>query len=125
MNKTKILIDTHVLLWILSNSKKLKEIFWIKNYSFYVVSPLSFLEMQYLHECRKISIQVIKVVEQMRKDTRFLIDSPDFEKVFLAAMNLSWTRDPFDRLLVAHSLVQNLPFATCDRVILSHHVLVV
>jgi PIN domain nuclease of toxin-antitoxin system len=37
------------------------------------------------------------------------------------ALPLDWTRDPFDRLLVAHSRARRVPLCTVDRLILSHH----
>ncbi len=34
-----------------------------------------------------------------------------------AAAPLSWTRDPFDRLIAAHAIVANAPLVTADRTI--------
>jgi PIN domain nuclease of toxin-antitoxin system len=33
---------------------------------------------------------------------------------------LAWTRNPFDRIIVAHALVRGWRLATADRVILEH-----
>jgi len=37
-----------------------------------------------------------------------------------AAMDLSWTRDPFDRLISAHAIVANAPLVTADETIREH-----
>lgn len=37
------------------------------------------------------------------------------------ALSLDWTRDPFDRLLAAHSTARRVPLCTADRHMLSHH----
>jgi PIN domain nuclease of toxin-antitoxin system len=37
-----------------------------------------------------------------------------------AATELSWTRDPFDRLIAAHAIVANAPLVTADRAILDN-----
>lgn len=36
------------------------------------------------------------------------------------AADLSWTRDPFDRLISAHAIVANAPLVTADEVIREH-----
>jgi len=37
-----------------------------------------------------------------------------------AAAPLSWTRDPFDRLIAAHALVADVPLVTADETILAN-----
>lgn len=37
-----------------------------------------------------------------------------------AAMDLSWTCDPFDRLISAHAIVANAPLVTADEKIREH-----
>lgn len=36
------------------------------------------------------------------------------------AMDLSWTRDPFDRMICAHAIVADAPLITADRTILDN-----
>lgn len=36
------------------------------------------------------------------------------------AIGLSWTRDPFDRLIAAHAIVADAPLVTADRTILEN-----
>jgi PIN domain nuclease of toxin-antitoxin system len=37
-----------------------------------------------------------------------------------AATGLTWTRDPFDRLIAAQAIVTDAPLLTADRTILEH-----
>ena len=37
-----------------------------------------------------------------------------------AAADLTWTRDPFDRLIAAHAIVAGAPLLTADRGILEN-----
>ncbi len=55
------------------------------------------------------------------QDRRFVVDEVPLVPLARRAIELSWTRDPFDRLLAAHSLARRVPFCTVDRVILKHH----
>jgi PIN domain nuclease of toxin-antitoxin system len=41
-------------------------------------------------------------------------------EVTQAAAPLSWTRDPFDRLIAAHAIVANSPLVTADKSILDN-----
>jgi PIN domain nuclease of toxin-antitoxin system len=45
--------------------------------------------------------------------------------VIQAATGLSWTRDPFDRLISAHAIVTNSPLITADETIREHLALAV
>ncbi|HSA59731.1 MAG TPA: hypothetical protein VLJ37_08615 [bacterium] len=62
-----------------------------------------------------------QIVADLRKDTRFQIDDVALENLCLAAFDITWTRDPFDRLLVAHSRVRSLPLGTRDGNILKNY----
>lgn len=45
----------------------------------------------------------------------------DADDLVAGAMPLSWTRDPFDRLICAHADVLGIDLATADRRVLQHH----
>jgi PIN domain nuclease of toxin-antitoxin system len=48
-----------------------------------------------------------------------IVDS-SLADVIQAANELSWTRDPFDRLISAHAIVANAPLVTADETIREH-----
>jgi PIN domain nuclease of toxin-antitoxin system len=54
-------------------------------------------------------------------DSRFQVLDASLLSIMLHAFPLSWTRDPFDRLLAAHSLMTHVPLCTADTVLLRHH----
>jgi PIN domain nuclease of toxin-antitoxin system len=43
-----------------------------------------------------------------------------FAELSKGAVGLSWTRDPFDRLIAAHAIVAAVPLVTADRTILEN-----
>jgi hypothetical protein len=59
-------------------------------------------------------------VEWVVHDDRWLVDEPPAGSWFLRAAEIGWTRDPFDRLLVAHAQVRRWRLATADARILEH-----
>lgn len=119
-----VLVDTHVLLWILSNSPRLKELSWFHQELDWTVSPISLLELKFLDECGKIRVDVKKVSEGLSQDERFIMNDVSLEELCKQAWDLNWTRDPFDRLLVAHSLVRSIPLGTVDQLIRKNYSLI-
>jgi PIN domain nuclease of toxin-antitoxin system len=88
------------------------------------LSPISLLEIQFLSEMGKLDVSP-DFFDTLRADGRFLLDDPPFSALIEHAIPLSWTRDPFDRLLMAHSLVRRAQVASVDGLILEHHPLIV
>ena len=117
----KLILDTHFLLWILLGSKRLQEFAWLDRYRPWGVSPISLLEIQFLAEVGHVEIQDQQFYEVLPSDPRFLIDEVPLMPLVRKAITISWTRDPFDRLLVAHSLARRTDFCTLDRTVRQHH----
>lgn len=85
------------------------------------MSPVSFLEIQFLAEAGRLEADSAALVRAIGRDSRFVIDDLSPSAVVDQALSLTWTRDPFDRLLVGHSAARRLPFCTVDRLIRRHH----
>ena len=75
-------------------------------------SPISFLEIQFLAEVGRLSVRNPEFTNTMANDTRFMVDDIPLASIVRHALRLDWTRDPFDRLLVAHSSARRVPFCT-------------
>jgi PIN domain nuclease of toxin-antitoxin system len=60
------------------------------------------------------------MLERLRRDTGLEVDDVSADELVQAAAGLSWTRDPFDRLIAAHAVVTEAPLLTADRTILEH-----
>lgn len=115
------LLDTHILLWLLAGSNRLKEVPHLSNFSSWCLSPVSFLEMKFLVEIGRLKMNLAAVLARLRQDERFHIDDVSLDNLCDAALDLDWTHDPFDRLLVAHSITRSLPLITADRIIQANY----
>jgi PIN domain nuclease of toxin-antitoxin system len=115
------LLDTHFLIWLVLGSKRLAEFPWLDRYRPWGVSPISLLEIQFLAEVGKLSVRNPEFTDTVMTDARFIVDDISLISLVYQAIAVDWTRDPFDRLLVAHSAFRNLPFCTTDRLIRSRH----
>lgn len=119
------LIDTHFLLWILLGAERLAEYPWLERYRPWGVSPVSLLEIGYLVEIGRLAADVPALVEALLSDGRFTVDEAPLLGLVRHALPLEWMRDPFDRLLSAHSLARRTPLCTADRRLQGRHALVV
>jgi PIN domain nuclease of toxin-antitoxin system len=120
-----VLLDTHFLLWLVLSSERLRAFPWLDRYRPWAISPVSLLEIQFLAEVGRVEVTNPNFAQQVSSDARFLLDDAPMWSLFRHALPLDWTRDPFDRLLAAHSLSRRMPLCTVDRNLRAHHSLVV
>ncbi len=104
-----ILLDTNALIWLSQGHSRARPL--LRAGRIYI-SPASLLELQFLHEIDRI--RLTGGVEAVAHDDRWTMDDPSAVSWFLEAAELSWTRDPFDRLIVAHARLRGWKLATGD-----------
>lgn len=115
------ILDTHFLLWIILSSKRLADYPWIDHYQPWGISPISLLEIELLAEVGRVDLKGREFLYTVLEDPRFRVLNTSVLSLVQHAFHLTWTRDPFDRLLVAHSLSLGLPLCTADSVLQRHH----
>jgi PIN domain nuclease of toxin-antitoxin system len=104
-----ILLDTNALIWLEQGRPRARALSGRRLY----ISPASLLELQFLLEAGRIRLRVAGVSD-IASHHLWLLDDPPATAWFDAALDLSWTRDPFDRLLVAHARLRGWQLATAD-----------
>ncbi len=80
-------------------------------------SPTAVLELTYLHEIGRARDSPATMLAALRRDVGLEVVDVAFLDLVQEAAGLSWTRDPFDRLIAAHAIVANAPLVTADRTI--------
>lgn len=85
-----------------------------------VLSPVAVLELRYLHEVRRARDPVPVMLAALREEIGIEVTDGSIAELGQAAADLSWTRDPFDRLISAHALISNSPLLTADETIRKH-----
>lgn len=111
-------LDTHVAIWI--GEKKLgklskKAVSAIEGSALIYLPAMARLELQVLSEIGKIKITPHEVIASLRNHLDLQISGVLFYDICDVAQSLSWTRDPFGRLIVAEAICAgNAPLVTAD-----------
>lgn len=79
-----------------------------------VISPMVRLELALLHEIGRISQPAPVLLDALAADAGLAVAESDFARVAAIAAGLTFTRDPFDRMIAAHALADDVPLLTKD-----------
>ena len=118
-----IYIDTHIAVWLYAGQvEKLSEIAkeFLNENEIYI-SAVVRLELQYLSEIERITDGANEIVSDLSNRIGLKICDKSFNSIINYSMDLVWTRDPFDRIIVANAALNNDPLVTKDRKILDHY----
>ena len=118
----KFHLDTHVALWMAAGDsrRRLKPLEPLLRKGTLYLSPLVILELQLLFELGRLGARAEEVVGVLLEDHGVEEAPGDLKEIGRQAMALAWTRDPFDRLIVAHAIAHGSVLLTADRTILAH-----
>lgn len=117
-----IRLDTHVVVWLATGEL---ERFTADGRALLeseelVISPVVELELTYLQEIGRLVWTGSAVVADLRERVGLVTSSMSMAAVVASAAPLSWTRDPFDRLIVGDALAANSPLLSKDSTVLEH-----
>ena len=68
-----------------------------------LISPMVFLEFDYLYRRKKIGVSARALYATIHAAFGIAICSLPFPAIAHEALDIDWTMDPFDRLIVAHA----------------------
>ena len=111
-----IYLDTHVVVWLYAGlvdkiSPKAKQM--IEDSSL-LISPMVLLELQYLYERERICVDGPVILNSLKHSIGLEVCNFPFTRIVAEGLQQSWTRDPFDRLIVAHAKARNMLLLTAD-----------
>ena len=79
------------------------------------------LELEYLHEIKRIKVSARRIVDSLAADIGLKICDAPSADVARKALEERWTRDPFDRLILAQARLHGARLVTKDRLLRSHY----
>jgi PIN domain nuclease of toxin-antitoxin system len=98
-------LDTHIAAWLAAG--KLSHIGpkprALLQKAQLLLSPTALLELEYLYELKRIRLRARDVLLKLESETGLRLCELPYAVIASAALDEKWTRDPFDRLIVAHA----------------------
>ncbi len=115
-----IYLDTHVLVWLYSSGRDgvptaVANI--LETSEDTRISPMVRLELQYLFEIGRVTHPPVRVLDTLAPVLGLNICKAPFSAVAHEAERQTWTRDPFDRLIVAQAAIYEASLITKDSII--------
>ena len=98
-------LDTNVVVWLAQGSldrisQKAQEHL---NEAELLLSPIVLLELEYLFEVKRLRIGARDIFLKIEHELGVRRCDFTFSSIVSAALDEKWTRDPFDRMIVAHA----------------------
>ncbi len=85
------------------------------------VSPILQLELQYLNEIDRIKVRPDEIISDLSHRVGLRVCDKSFTSIVEKSLDLEWTRDPLDRMIVANALLNQDILLTKDSIILEHY----
>jgi PIN domain nuclease of toxin-antitoxin system len=87
-----------------------------------LLSPMTILEMQYLFEIKRIAIAARDLQRKLEDELGARVCEIPFATVAAVALDETWTRDAFDRIIVAQAKANNFAYlVTSDALVRKHY----
>ena len=87
-----------------------------------LISPMVLVELEYLYEIGRLTLPGKDVLRKLEHELGLRLCDLPFADVAKAALDEKWTRDAFDRIIVAHARLNGLaPLISSDEKIAAHY----
>lgn len=116
-------LDTHVVVWLYQGeiSRFPHSVLEILERETLAISPIVLLEMVYLGEIGRLRVTAGEILAYLHEAVGLEQDPTPFSAVVARAVGQTWTRDPFDRIIVAQAIAAGTVLLTKDETIRSHY----
>ena len=116
-------LDTHAVVWLYAKelSRFTRAGLESLEANELLISPMVALELEYLHETGRIQAKSRVICDSLEQAVGLRLCEGSFAPVIRLALDQTWTRDPFDRIIVAQAKLANAPLLTKDITIREHY----
>lgn len=116
-------LDTHVIVWLFQKdlAKFSEQSLKLINNNELKISPMVVMELKFLNEIGRLNYKPMEIITELTKAIALNVSDEKFATIAYESLDLSWTRDPFDRLIVASASAQKAKLISKDRNILDNY----
>ena len=79
------------------------------------------LELEYLFEIKRLNINANTLFDTLQEEIDLQACPFNFLQVITSALEQNWTRDPFDRIIVAQASINKSVLVSKDEMIHKHY----
>ena len=117
-----VYLDTHVVVWLYAgeHARLTRTARRLIETESLLISPVLLLELALLEETGRIRARAQTIFAALQEALGLSACDLPFADVAAASLQHNWTRDPFDRLIVAQAIGRRAPLITKDRLIRRH-----
>ncbi len=117
-------LDTHVVLWLAAGkvNRLSSKARGLLGRSDLLLPAMAYLELEFLHELGRTKFRAGDILKKVEYETGLRLCDLPFASIASAALDEKWTRDPFDRLIVANAKVNGFAWLiSADEMIAQHY----
>ena len=98
-------LDTNIVLWLAAGkvNRLSSKARGLLGRSELLLSAMAYLELEYLHELGRTRFRAGDLLKKVEYETKLRLCDLPFSTIASAALDEKWTRDPFDRMIVANA----------------------
>ena len=114
--ESRLYLDTHILVWLYAGMRErlsARARRYLESHEL-LLSPMAHMELDYLREIGRIRLGASEVVSDLQNRLGISYGETEFLAVARMAARVSWTRDPFDRMIAAQAMADNVSLLTAD-----------
>lgn len=113
-------LDTHVVVWLYADGAaglSERAAAELSDADEVQCSPMARLELQYLREIGRLRDSAVEIFDALMASIGLRLSDAPFFAVTREAERQTWTRDPFDRIIVAQAVLDGATLLTKDATI--------
>lgn len=117
-------LDTSVAVWLSQGkvSSLSKDAKGLLRRADLFISPMVLVELELLYEIRRTKLRSREIQLKIEHELGVKVCGLDFRSIVAVALGEKWTRDPFDRMIVAHAKTNGFaPLISADEHVAEHY----
>jgi PIN domain nuclease of toxin-antitoxin system len=117
-------LDTHAAVWLAEGTlrRHSRRALSLVAKSDLLLSPMVLLELEYLYELKRSALPARDVLLKLEHEAGARLCELSFPQIAGVAIGERWTRDPFDRVIVAHAKANGwAALVSADETIARHY----